>query len=924
MIRSKSLLVFVLLAGLTSDRAASHPSTTAPAQAPQPAPQASAPARNETADEWAARARLLHKKGSIFEALDAMEKATRIDPSRADIRMEYADLLRTTGFWLRGAAEYKAVLELRPDSVDAHLGYGELLMAEYQFAAAARQFSEALRLKPDPLDREHAMVGLGTARYALDDFEGAAKSFGEVLSVNPDSLTAIAYQALAKRKLGDLDEALRLLGRFLEIQPAASRPKIQRIEFEELRAAIEQARANVQNDPTNAAAWAALGRLLRRKPDLAGAVEAYAAAARLSPSTPAYRFGLGAVQRDMGRVRQAYESFTGVGRDESLGALAAYNAAYCARRAGDRDNELKAWRMALDLNPRDMYAYRHYARNLASSGGLRRELLMMKEAAGEAVKSGGTRDALPTIRLAILSEADGDREAARSAALDAMRLDMNDVHAQKVVRNLLTLDGAAVRKALDETEAAKDGSGIRAALMIVLNRAADAKPEAGLRKMVDAAPKDARPRVALAYYLKGVGRRDEAISELQAARDAEPSYLYAHLDLGLALLETNRPDAAIAAAREAVRLAPDNPIGYTLLGTALREKGDLVKAASALERAVSIDPMDDEGAPRLLLAKLYGALGRNDDARETLKGDLPEDPDEIYRTAWEFVRDTYADRGFRGQDWSSWENRFKGKLQSTPEALGAVALMLSSLNDRNTRLRAPDQTANLLFTQRTDAPEFSRATGAALSTSKTVESRRLEGNVGYIAITNLDDPKLPGEMQKAVEQMKTSDGVILDLRGNQGGSDGDVPRIAGMFMKPGTETGTVVQPEGTMKSKAEPATADGKPILPQDKPVVVLVDRNTASSAENLAGSLKESKRALLVGEKTYGKSGIQIPKLLPGGAIVLVVGGEHADLKGSIYTGVGIKPDVTVDGASSGDRSPEDPAMKKARELLKQKKPGS
>src|SRR5678815_1106480 len=186
--------------------------------------------------------------------------------------------------------------------------------------------------------------------------------------------------------------------------------------------------------------------------------------------------------------------------------------------------------------------------------------------------------------------------------------------------------------------------------------------------------------------------------------------------------------------------------------------------------------------------------------------------------------------------------------------------MLSSLDDRNTRLRSPDQTASLLFTQRTDAPEFSR-TGAALSTSKTVETRRLEDNVGYIAITNLDDPKLPGEIQKAVEQMKTSDGVILDLRGNQGGGDGDVPRITGMFVKPGTETGTVVQKDGTVKSTAEPPTPAGKPILPEGKPVVVLVDRNTASSAENLAGSLKESHRAVLVGEKTYGKSGIQIPR---------------------------------------------------------------
>src|SRR5262249_61536564 len=100
-----------------------------------------------------------------------------------------------------------------------------------------------------------------------------------------------------------------------------------------------------------------------------------------------------------------------------------------------------------------------------------------------------------------------------------------------------------------------------------------------------------------------------------------------------------------------------------------------------------------------------------------------------------------------------------------------------------------------------------------------------------------------------------------------------------------TPTGTAADPNRIPRSKAEAPTPEGKRILPPDKPVVVLVDRNTASSAENLAGSLKEARRAVLVGEKTYGKSGIQIPRLLPGGAIVLVVGAEHADVQGSVST---------------------------------------
>src|SRR5678815_1256440 len=105
---------------------------SAPAVSPgPPAPAGAAPAGDAAAqDSWIAKAHEAQKKGSIFEALDAFDHAIKADPSRADIRLEYADLLRTAGFWLRSAAQYKAVLVLRPDSADCRLGYGELLLAE--------------------------------------------------------------------------------------------------------------------------------------------------------------------------------------------------------------------------------------------------------------------------------------------------------------------------------------------------------------------------------------------------------------------------------------------------------------------------------------------------------------------------------------------------------------------------------------------------------------------------------------------------------------------------------------------------------------------------------------------------------------------------------------------------------------------------
>jgi C-terminal processing protease CtpA/Prc len=79
-----------------------------------------------------------------------------------------------------------------------------------------------------------------------------------------------------------------------------------------------------------------------------------------------------------------------------------------------------------------------------------------------------------------------------------------------------------------------------------------------------------------------------------------------------------------------------------------------------------------------------------------------------------------------------------------------------------------------------------------------------------------------------------------------------------------------------------------------------------------------------VVGERTYGKSGIQLPLLLPGGTIVLVVIAEHGDLAGSIYTGYGIRPDVSVEDPIRGGDEVGDRAVDRAREILEKRKGGS
>ncbi len=879
-------------------------------------PAAQTPSDPATADGWAARGRELLGTGSTQEALAAFQAAVRLQPDRMDLHLEYAGMLKNAGYWLRSAERYKTVLAARPDDADALIEYSELLLADYQFADAEANYLRILGREHPPRIRDRALFGLGSARFGREDFAGAAETYTELIGHAPASPTPIAFLAITRRKMGQLDEALRLWEQYLKLVPDAVRAKVHRTDIIEQVRGIEQARASVQSEPSNPHAWGRLGDLLRTNHDPAGAVEAYSAAARLSKAPARFSFMQGLALRQMKRWREAAAAFALVVPDARFGALALYNLAWCARQGGDRKAEAAAWSEAIRLNPADMYAFRRHVESLGAAKGLELEEARLERLAEK------SDSPLRLVRLAIVRAALKDADGSRRAALEALRLDPNEVQAQRVVRDLLALDQQATQSvletlnpALSTAPAAPQAQLLRGAVLLIVNRPREAI--ADLRAASAAAPDDARAMVALANALRAEGRSAEALELIRTARQKQPGYLYAHLDLALSLMRAGRLGEAVPEAREAISMAADNPLGYSILGAALRAQGDLSLAADALERAVSLDPMDDLGAPRLMLARTHGAMGDNQTARDILRGYLPEIPLEIYRMSWEFTRDTYQDRTFHGQDWRIWEHRFDGKLSTTADALSAVALMLASLDDRNSRLRSADQTASLMFSTRTEAIEFS-ATGTAQSTSRTVQAQRLQDNVGYIAITNLDDPKVAGEVRKAVEEMKTADGVILDLRGNQGGSDSEVPALAGLFVKPGTETGTLITPGGTEKTRAEAPGPVVQSALPPDKPVVVLVDRNTASSAESLAGSLRESRRAVLVGEKTYGKGGVQMPRLLPGGSMVLVVGAEHADLQGNIYTGAGLQPDVSIQGVTTGSDTETDPAVRKARDLLR------
>lgn len=172
----------------------------------------------------------------------------------------------------------------------------------------------------------------------------------------------------------------------------------------------------------------------------------------------------------------------------------------------------------------------------------------------------------------------------------------------------------------------------------------------------------------------------------------------------------------------------------------------------------------------------------------------------------------------------------------------------------------------------------------------TVKYEILKNNIGYIQITEFDDVTTDQFIEAmAVVKGAHVKGLILDLRGNPGGSLNVVVDIARQILP----KGLIVYTEDKYGEREE-YNCDGRRQL--DMPLVVLVNGNSASASEILAGAIKDYKMGTLVGTTTFGKGIVQ--RLLPltdGTALKLTISAYYTP-KGKNIHGVGIEPDVVCE----------------------------
>lgn len=205
---------------------------------------------------------------------------------------------------------------------------------------------------------------------------------------------------------------------------------------------------------------------------------------------------------------------------------------------------------------------------------------------------------------------------------------------------------------------------------------------------------------------------------------------------------------------------------------------------------------------------------------------------------------------------------------------------------------------------------------------KSASVRMLEGGIGYVELSNFGE-YTGREMEEGLATLEHqhAKGVVLDLRNNGGGYVTAAIDVTSRFLPPGSAIVSLV--DRNHREKRFRASSGGRSRWLQERsvPVVVLVNRFSASASEITAGALQDHGRARLVGDRTFGKASVQTIHPLEteyGGGALKLTTAKYLTPNGRDISKKGIHPDIVV-GMKERPRSPEeDVQLQKAVEALK------
>lgn len=221
-----------------------------------------------------------------------------------------------------------------------------------------------------------------------------------------------------------------------------------------------------------------------------------------------------------------------------------------------------------------------------------------------------------------------------------------------------------------------------------------------------------------------------------------------------------------------------------------------------------------------------------------------------------------------------------------------------TLNEAVKKLRGPKGTVVELKISRQGEKELLKFTLVRdIITIKSVRTKMLPNNIGYVRVSAFQEKTLE-DLQSGLKELAEQGlkAIILDLRYNHGGTLKAGVEVADLFLPPNK---LIVSTEGREKEQNREYKSTEKAVAYTNYPMVVLVNKETASAAEIVAGALQDYKRAVILGPKgtkTFGKGSVQsVMELSDGSALRLTTAKYFTPLHRSIHN-EGITPDIEVE----------------------------
>lgn len=215
------------------------------------------------------------------------------------------------------------------------------------------------------------------------------------------------------------------------------------------------------------------------------------------------------------------------------------------------------------------------------------------------------------------------------------------------------------------------------------------------------------------------------------------------------------------------------------------------------------------------------------------------------------------------------------------------------LSEAVERMRGPIGSEIILTVLRGETEPFDITVVRDVIRLSSVRSRA-EGDVGYIRIASFNEQTTPG-VERAIDSLQreigdTLAGYVIDLRNNPGGLLDEAVTVSDVFL----ERGEIVSTRSRIEGRAQRFNADPGD-LAEGLPIVVLINGGSASASEIVAGALQDHRRAVVLGEPSFGKGSVQTIMPLPGNGAMRLTTARYYTPSGRSIQAMGIDPDIVV-----------------------------